>query len=323
MKGIRPWRFSLRTLLVVLTIAGVWLGVLQHRASRQRAVVAWLRKLPALATYDYEYDIDKRWFITEGKSAYPDWLRSAVGDDFLHNVVSVELFALARPLKDEDVARICRLPALRQLCVGAVRRPDDDTGWPWEPAINDSQLAQLEILPELTDLEIENARSITDAGLVALARQTNIRSLKLVHAEQITDAGVGVLAGMRHLEGLELVRATRVTDAGISSLAGMRQLKGLAVMHAPRVTDKGLRAIAGLPNLRLLNLAGSGITDQGIERLHSATQLQWVTLAHTRISRAGLRKLREALPICDISPHMYSWTSMPNNCRLIEWQPDE
>jgi hypothetical protein len=88
------------------------------------------------------------------------------------------------------------------------------------------------------------------------------------------------------------------------------------------VTDDGLRAIARLPNLRYLNLTGSAVTDRGLELLHSATQLQHVALGHTRISRAGLRKLRDALPLCDISPHMHPWTSMPNNWRLIEWQPD-
>jgi hypothetical protein len=87
--AFRPWRYSLRTLFVLLTVAGVWLGVLKYRADMQRDVVAWLNGLQCVsaAVYDYGYDFDERRWTALGVSPYPGWLRNVVGDDFLHNIV--------------------------------------------------------------------------------------------------------------------------------------------------------------------------------------------------------------------------------------------
>ena len=54
----RLLRFSLRAMLLVLTVFGVWLGVKVNRANNQRAVVAWLTENGGWVMYDWWFDKD-------------------------------------------------------------------------------------------------------------------------------------------------------------------------------------------------------------------------------------------------------------------------
>ena len=51
-------RFSLRTLLVVVTVLGVWLGVQVNPVRKQRNAVAWIQEVGGTVTYDYEIGDD-------------------------------------------------------------------------------------------------------------------------------------------------------------------------------------------------------------------------------------------------------------------------
>jgi len=66
-KPKRRWfRFSLRTLLVLATIACAgfgWLGVKMQQARRQQQAVEKLEKLGARVVYDYQIDPDRGWFM--------------------------------------------------------------------------------------------------------------------------------------------------------------------------------------------------------------------------------------------------------------------
>ena len=43
-KPKRRWlRYSLRTFVVVLTVFGIWLGLLVHRVNKQREAVQWVK----------------------------------------------------------------------------------------------------------------------------------------------------------------------------------------------------------------------------------------------------------------------------------------
>ncbi len=49
-------RFSLRTMLMLMTILCVWLGFKVHRAERQKAAIAWVESVGGAVSYDYEFD---------------------------------------------------------------------------------------------------------------------------------------------------------------------------------------------------------------------------------------------------------------------------
>ena len=71
-------RFSIRTLLIVLTISCVWLGWKVERARKQREAVAWVQELGGGLSYDSE-------------SPGPQWLRKRLGRHFFDDVVRVSL----------------------------------------------------------------------------------------------------------------------------------------------------------------------------------------------------------------------------------------
>ncbi|MCH8149518.1 MAG: hypothetical protein IH987_16295 [Planctomycetes bacterium] len=68
-KPHRKWQFSLRTLLVVLTVLCVffgWLGWKVHRVNEQKKLVEWVREMGgAVHRYYYQFDEDGKRFRTQ------------------------------------------------------------------------------------------------------------------------------------------------------------------------------------------------------------------------------------------------------------------
>ena len=56
MRTPRFFRYSLRTMLVVVLVLSVWLGYYANRAARQRRAVDEIRELGGQVFYDYERD---------------------------------------------------------------------------------------------------------------------------------------------------------------------------------------------------------------------------------------------------------------------------
>jgi len=95
--------FSLRTLLVVMTIGCVWLGVLTARARRQKETVAWIRGMGGMVLYDWQLE-------NADGPAGPRWLHSAIGEDYFQSVASVLVFQ-----KKVDVSQLSTLRELKML----------------------------------------------------------------------------------------------------------------------------------------------------------------------------------------------------------------
>lgn len=117
----------------------------------------------------------------------------------------------------------------------------------YEPiAISDSQLAPLQWLPNLREIDLGET-AVTDEGLKHLAGLDELRSLYL-HGTQITSAGLVHLEGLSGLESLALDR-TRVADDGLEHLKGLRNLKKLYLTDTA-ATDEGIRHLKkALPEL--------------------------------------------------------------------------
>lgn len=90
--------FSLRTLFVVMTVLGIWLGVIANRAREQREAVAAIKGLGGTVYYDWE-------FGTGGKPRGPAWLRRLIGDEHFQKVQMVNLCP-APALGQSDIGRL-------------------------------------------------------------------------------------------------------------------------------------------------------------------------------------------------------------------------
>src|SRR4051812_40427054 len=103
----RCWfRYSLRTLLIVVTIASAgfgWIGVKYRSVLRRRAAIETIRAAGGRASYGHEESM----FRTAPPG--PAWLRWYLGDDFFAEMFGVALQGDA--VTDAALASLADLPA--------------------------------------------------------------------------------------------------------------------------------------------------------------------------------------------------------------------
>src|SRR5690242_160777 len=147
----RWFRFSLKTLLLAVTILCVWLGSKVHDARRQRRAVEILEKAGAHIWFDYQEIPDG--FTTNSAPAGPVWLREFLGDEFFRDVVSVGVANSS--ISQGDFEEIANLPGLKGLMLWNVAIENADNS---VRPINDEDLRVFDRLCNLTDFTIERAQ---------------------------------------------------------------------------------------------------------------------------------------------------------------------
>ncbi len=109
----RPTRFqfSLLSMFIVVAVCGVlaklaivWDGKAKHQAAVSEKIV----KLGGMALYDYQCYPDFDW---QRPSPTPAWLSSALGEDWFHSIVAVEL--LQNTVHDKDLEILSNLPQIK------------------------------------------------------------------------------------------------------------------------------------------------------------------------------------------------------------------
>ncbi len=176
-------QFRLRTLFVLLTAVALWLGWQVRQAERQRRAVQAILDVGGIVEYDFESSAANGW--------RPAWVRRLIGNDLLHDVVSVQ-FDGARMMVE---LRRYDLPTKEQFALA---------------------LSHLGDLPALERLELGIMLPLTDADLANVAALAELRELT-IYAQQVTDAGLEHLASLRRLEQFHIDSAS-VTRAGIDRL---------------------------------------------------------------------------------------------------------
>ncbi len=190
-KPSRRWyQFTLRTLLIVVTLVGcgfAWFGLKVRESHRQEAAVAAIERLGGRVFYDAE---------PPGSGL----VRALLGDEFFRNVRQVDLEIYA--VDDADLEHLHGLTRLTRLEIDGTQ-------------ITDAGLVHLKALTRLEFLDLNNT-SISDAGLKQLHELTRLEILELNNTP-VTDAGMAQLAGLSELKLLTL-HGTHVTDAGAAAL---------------------------------------------------------------------------------------------------------
>ena len=178
----RRWlRFSLRTLLIVITLFAVWLGWHMYRRREQQRVAAAV--------------------VQRGGTAVPmlldlSFLSVTTAPWKLEN----DFWLTNLKLSDDELKAFESVPDLIGLHLA-------------DNQITDRGLAYLKGRTELRVLDLTNNPAITDAGLAHLSSMTELRQLLLRNNPQITDKGLAHLEKMEHLDILVL-HGTGVTTAG-------------------------------------------------------------------------------------------------------------
>jgi hypothetical protein len=256
-------RFRLRTLLIVISVLGIWLGLQANRVNRQRRAVAALNAARAKFGYDYERDNALN-FIPNATPPAPKWLRSVVGDDYFRRVTLVDF------------------------CFGYRDRQRRVF-----PPIADADLQCLLLLPDIRILDIGHAE-ITDAGLANLRNLKQLRLLYLYHTK-VSGSGLSHLQSLPSLAHLDL-KGAPLTPAGCQQLGRLSHLVTLGLEDTP-ITDDDLQSLLTLTNLKSLTLGNTAITDAGLPHLARLTTLENLDLPPA-ISDEGMVTIRASLPNC-------------------------
>lgn len=263
----RGWglRFSLRGLLIVITLLCVSLAWRLHRAKQQREAVLAIRAASGWVYYDYQhYDPTTCKFDDKAVPWEPQWLQAHLGVDFFHDVeaVNMSFHGQGSPRRDEKAPdppiaqHLAHLPRLRFLGLT-------------EGACNDEGMRHVGQLRHLEVLLFWDAPQITDAGAVHL---TNMPSLTCLHigSSQVGDRGLATIARLPRLDSLSMQR-NNFTDAGLASLAGNPRIEKLWLGglddRVSRITNAGVLHLATLPALQELDLQYTQVTLEGLAPL--------------------------------------------------------
>ena len=251
-------RFSLGTMLIVVTLLCLVFGLWTSRAVRQRNAVAALQAFGPNVSVLYAYEVDANYESKDGDPPGPEWLRELLGIDYLATVVSVTIDPI----------------------------PDD------ERTVLDDQLAVLKELADLRALELAECYEVTDAGIARLRDLTALRKLDM-HVLQLTGAGLAALEPLTHLQELSLRECRNLTDDGMAHLGRITSLRKLEIDGSELLTNTGMAELRSLPNLESLSLDLSGATtDAVLESLQSLPRLRHLELSYgNRAGEAGLKHL--------------------------------
>jgi hypothetical protein len=230
---LRWYQYSLRTLLLVMTLACVgmsWVAVKMKQARDQHAAVEAIKKLGGVVFYDYEADRND----PSPQPPGPTWLRRALGDDAFVNVTVVYL--VNSGVNDAELEHLKGLPQLGVLSLYGTK-------------VGDAGLENLKGLSHLREMSLCGTK-VGDAGLEHLRGLAQLQTLFL-EGTKISDAGLQYLEGLTQLQVLNLSH-TKVSDAGIEHLKRLTKLKGLDLRDT-NVTDAGAQDLQeALPKVEIV-----------------------------------------------------------------------
>ncbi len=171
-----PWRrflrVSVRGLIVVVLVFGVWLGWLVRSAQIQRDAVRAITAAGGLVKYNLGWTKANPTMVI--KRADPGPLADLIGIDYVTHVTVVWLTA-SPSVTDGTMIQVGRLTRLQQL------RLD-------QSSIEDAWLGHLSGLEQLSSLNLDGTL-ISDQGLARLSPLTKLSALYL-DSTRVTDSGV-------------------------------------------------------------------------------------------------------------------------------------
>src|SRR5262245_3114736 len=295
----RWWQFSLRRMIVWVTLLGIalgWLGNEMLRARRQRQIVETIQRLGGKVRYDY--DPSEIRGTRQHQRSRGRWLTELIGPDLFAPLSGV-YFGENTQLTDDDLKFLAELPRLQAVelfgegildktmkrLVHACRLRDlhlDDT------LCTTAAVSRLPAAPSLEYFTLLGV-TVNDANMPSLAKMTNLQSLNWCsfsrskgNLRAVTDVGLVHIAKLEKLEAL-YVNGADITDDGLRQLRGLKRLSGLA-LDSPHVTDAGMEHLAALTKLTFLNFRKLNVGDAGVQHLANLRELNFLCLDDSQIT---------------------------------------
>lgn len=231
-------RFSLRAVMILITVLCILLAYPIPRARRQKEVADWVRSFGR--TPYYSYQLDPRGNYAQDLAPWgPTWLRQLIGIDFFYSIRMVHL----DDKKLKDIALLARLDSLSHV------------------ELESCDLTTIEPLKELTRLEVV---SINKNAIADLTPIENSRSLHLLSASSTDVSDLSPLRRLPNLKSLYL-RRSKVDD-----LTALDNHPSLQTLDISQTMVKDLRPLRSVATLVNLDISGTSVTDADVTALQEA-----------------------------------------------------
>ena len=158
-----------------------------------------------------------------------------------------------QPMTSRDWENVCAV--IRELGLTAINSAG---------VIGDDDLQIISQLDQITALNLDGSKRLTDKGLRHLARMPQLRELVL--DGQVTDRDLEVLDHLRELRLFRMFWQGNVTDEGVANLRFCEQLEEVDLLGC-NSGDGAIAALAGKPRLCRFK-TGRNVTDDGLALLH-------------------------------------------------------
>jgi len=207
-KPRRWFRYSLRTLFIVMTVVCLVSGFWLNKAFRQRDAVRRFNQLNSHRSLPLGISLTAVGYRHAGKDEYVNprispWLYPlslVLGEEAFGEVTGVQL--AFTDATDDDLRYLADLPTVERI-------------WLTQTKVTDRGMRRLLACPNLKILGL-NHTAITDHGIAQIVASQELKYLSL-DGTKISDASLGHLAKLTKLEYLSL-RDTAITKAGYRQL---------------------------------------------------------------------------------------------------------
>lgn len=296
----RRWRqFSLRSLLLLITLLSTGLGYESYRAARQLSAVATLKSIDG-GVCDVEFVPRWAWLSHE---KVPARVRSLCerNPHLFNNVESLFLTGPRNPLAGtsllgenfcgSELAALDDLRGLTKVSVLALRLGEDA----WMHLTRNTSLRELEI----------SGDGIREAHFARIGAMKDLEVLKLSPNGE-TDSPHDGLRHLSHLSQLRTLELSsyRLTDEDLSFLSSLSGLEELNISYS-QISDSGLDKLLPLTNLKSLSLSSTAVTDEGVKRLRNFKKLETVFISMTKVTEKGIRDIARNPQVKEI--HVGPW----------------
>jgi hypothetical protein len=274
----RRFRYTLRALLVFITLFMLWGGYHSERAHRERAVEKLVTR----------HSLGVGYASTTATFAPPIWYQRIVtsiwGERFIAGISFDEDITLA------DAKIVANLPNLKYVWIQSRTSDRIPSDGPTAPTtrLADGVLPTILADRSLTDVRVQGLL-LSDADFAAIAGHRTLRIVSL-YQTNVSDDTLTPILSLPRLQAIEIGFFSQVTGKHLGSAPGSGSLQRVACKHT--ALDPGFASyLSKCPNLTELNLISSPVGDEFLVPLEASPRLRDLSLLETRVTDKSVTSL--------------------------------